>query len=194
MRYQVAGKEYVDKSLAAASNPFAKAMQDVSSFFFSSPSSPSFYHSSSHMKYTVRLRILLGINLDVSLFSFFLSSSLPNPPLTPFSLPLPLSRPGLPLKIRSFLNIAMLCNQNRSTELATHVKGALNNGASEEEIREVILQAACYCGMPAGIEGFRVAGRAVQEWHEQKLREGEMSRGDQDRHYDVDVASRSKED
>lgn len=88
----------------------------------------------------------------------------------------------------------MLCNQNRSTELATHVKGALNNRASEEEIREVILQAACYCGMPAGIEGFRVAGRAVQEWHEQKLREGEMSRGDQDRHYDVDVASRSKED
>lgn len=191
MRYQVAGKEYVDKSLAAASNPFAKAMQDVSSFFL-----PLLLFVTLLLTwtYTVRLRILLGINLDVSLFSFFLSSSLPNPPLTPFPLPLPLSRPGLPLKIRSFLNIAMLCNQNRSTELATHVKGALNNGASEEEIREVILQAACYCGMPAGIEGFRVAGRAVQEWHEQKLREGEMSRGDQDRHYDVDVASRSKED
>ena len=58
----------------------------------------------------------------------------------------------------------MLCCQNRGTELATHVKGALNNGGSEEEIREVILQAACYCGMPAGIEGFRVASKAVDEW------------------------------
>lgn len=58
----------------------------------------------------------------------------------------------------------MLCCQNRSSELATHIKGALNNGASEDEIREVILQAACYCGMPAGIEGFRVATKAVDEW------------------------------
>ena len=54
----------------------------------------------------------------------------------------------------------MLCCQNRGTELATHVKGALNNGGTEEEIKEVILQAACYCGMPAGIEGFRVASKA----------------------------------
>lgn len=74
------------------------------------------------------------------------------------------TRPGIELKTRSFLNIAMLCCQNRGTELATHVKGALNNGGSEEEIREVILQAACYCGMPAGIEGFRVASKAVEEW------------------------------
>ena len=48
------------------------------------------------------------------------------------------------------LNIALLACQNRSTELATHVRGALNNGASEEEIREVLLQTACYCGMPSG--------------------------------------------
>jgi 4-carboxymuconolactone decarboxylase len=88
------------------------------------------------------------------------------------------------------LNIVMLCCQNRSTELATHVKGALNNGATEEEIREVILQAACYCGMPAGIEGFRVAGKAIQEWHEQKRREGR----DTDTHHDVDIASRAKGD
>lgn len=74
MRYQVAGKEYVDKSLAAASNPFAKAMQDVSFsrlllllllLLFTIPLLT--------WTYTVRLRILLGINLDVSLFSFFLS-------------------------------------------------------------------------------------------------------------------------
>lgn len=82
------------------------------------------------------------------------------------------TRPGLSLKVRSFLNIAMLCTQNRGTELATHVKGALNNGATEEEIREVILQAACYSGMPAGIEGFRVAGKAVEEWNAQQIRSG----------------------
>lgn len=67
----------------------------------------------------------------------------------------------------------MLCCQNRGTELATHVKGALNNGASEEEVREVILQAACYCGMPAGIEGFRVAGKAVEEWKVERERKGQ---------------------
>lgn len=85
MRYQVAGKEYVDKSLAAASNPFAKAMQDVSSFFLL----PLLLFTIPLLTrtYTVRLRILLGINLDVSLFSFFFSSSLPNPPLTPFPFP-----------------------------------------------------------------------------------------------------------
>lgn len=84
----------------------------------------------------------------------------------------------------------MLCNQNRSTELATHVKGALNNGATEEEIREVILQASCYCGMPAGIEGFRVAWKAVQEWQEQKKREGTHV----GEHTDVGLADRVKED
>lgn len=66
----------------------------------------------------------------------------------------------------------MLCNQNRSNELATHVKGALNNGATEEEIREVILQAACYSGMPAGIEGFKVAGKAIEEWNAHQVRSG----------------------
>jgi 4-carboxymuconolactone decarboxylase len=66
----------------------------------------------------------------------------------------------------------MLCAQNRGTELATHVKGALNNGATEEEIREVILQAATYCGMPAGIEGFRVAGKAIDEYKKEKEAEG----------------------
>ena len=76
------------------------------------------------------------------------------------------------MKTRSFLNIAMLCCQNRGTELATHVRGALNNGATEEEIREVILHAATYCGMPAGIEGFRVAAKAIQNYHEEQEKEG----------------------
>jgi 4-carboxymuconolactone decarboxylase len=72
-------------------------------------------------------------------------------------------RPGLEKKTRSLLNIAMLCAQNRSPELAVHVRGAVNNGASEVEIRETLLQAACYCGMPAGIEGFKVAEKVIND-------------------------------
>ncbi|TID14300.1 4-carboxymuconolactone decarboxylase family protein [Venturia nashicola] len=72
-------------------------------------------------------------------------------------------RPGLEKKTRSLLNIAMLCALNRSTELAVHVRGAVNNGATEVEIRETILQVACYCGMPAGIEGTKVAERVILE-------------------------------
>lgn len=140
MRYQVAGKEYVDRSLAAADNPFAKAMQEVSSTI-----SP--HHSATLLSHSYSISPLT--------LEQYVSESCWGSIWT---------RPGLDLKVRSFLNIAMLCCQNRGTELATHVKGALNNGASEEEIREVILQAACYCGMPAGIEGFRVAWKAVEEW------------------------------
>lgn len=84
----------------------------------------------------------------------------------------------------------MLCCQNRGTELATHVKGALNNGATQEEIREVILQAACYCGMPAGIEGFRVAWKAIEEHTQNAQKEGQQVTD----HTDVDIASRSKGD
>lgn len=82
------------------------------------------------------------------------------------------TRPGLELKTRSFLNIAMLCQANRSTELATHVRGALNNGATEEEIREVILQATVYSGMPAGIEGFRVASKVIQDYRKEQEKAG----------------------
>lgn len=80
----------------------------------------------------------------------------------------------------------MLCCQNRGTELATHVRGALNNGATEEEVREVILQASIYCGMPAGIEGFRIAKEAVRGWKEEMERKGHGV-GD---HTDVGVAER----
>jgi 4-carboxymuconolactone decarboxylase len=82
------------------------------------------------------------------------------------------SRPGLERKTRSLLNIAMLCALNRGVELGVHVRGAVNNGASEVEIREVLLQAACYCGMPAGIEGFRVAERVLNEIKAEKATEG----------------------
>lgn len=73
------------------------------------------------------------------------------------------SRPGLPRKTRSFLNLAMLAILGRSQELATHIRGALRNGATEEEIREVLLQAAVYGGAPVGMEAFRVASRVLAE-------------------------------
>jgi len=76
----------------------------------------------------------------------------------------------------------MLCAQNRGQELATHVRGALTNGATEEEIREVILQAAGYCGMPAGIEGFRVAGRVIEEYKQEM-----KSKGEEKAHAETDV-------
>lgn len=74
----------------------------------------------------------------------------------------------------------MLCNQNRSAELATHIKGAMNNGASEEEVAEVILQASCYCGMPSGMEGFRVAQKAIEEWKQQQQQAGHTVNENQD--------------
>jgi 4-carboxymuconolactone decarboxylase len=66
-------------------------------------------------------------------------------------------REGLPRKTRSMLNLAMLSALNRSHEFRGHVRGALNNGVSRAEICEVLLQVAVYCGMPAGMEAFRVA-------------------------------------
>ncbi|WP_100812291.1 4-carboxymuconolactone decarboxylase [Microbacterium sp. BR1] len=67
------------------------------------------------------------------------------------------NRPGLPRATRSLINLSMLTALNRSHELATHVRGAVNNGVSRDEIKEVFLQAAIYCGVPAALESFRVA-------------------------------------
>ena len=67
------------------------------------------------------------------------------------------ARPGLDKKTRSFLSIAYVAPQGRSHELATHIRGALNNGASEDEIREVLIQAAVYRGFPTALESFRIA-------------------------------------
>lgn len=73
------------------------------------------------------------------------------------------TRPGLELKTRSLLNLAMITALNRPHELKLHVRGALNNGCTEAEIREVFLQAAIYCGVPAAIDSFRVAGEVLAE-------------------------------
>ena len=67
------------------------------------------------------------------------------------------SRPGLPRKTRSFLSIAFLAALGKHDELRTHIVGALNNGATREELTEVLLQSAVYCGMPVGLECFRIA-------------------------------------
>ena len=67
------------------------------------------------------------------------------------------ARDGLPRKTRSMLNLAMISVLNRPTELRTHLRGALNNGVTRDEIREVLLQVAVYAGMPAAMDGFRAA-------------------------------------
>lgn len=70
-------------------------------------------------------------------------------------------RDTLPLKTRSLINLAMITALNRPHELKLHVRGALNNGCSEEEIREVLLQTAIYCGVPAAIDAFRTAKEVI---------------------------------
>ena len=67
------------------------------------------------------------------------------------------ARDGLPRATRSLLNLAMLTALGRSNELRLHVRGALNTGCTPEQIAEVLLQAAVYCGVPAALEAFNVA-------------------------------------
>jgi 4-carboxymuconolactone decarboxylase len=67
------------------------------------------------------------------------------------------ARPGLERKTRSILNLGMLAALGREAELKVHIKGALRNGVTKEEISEIFLQVAVYCGAPASLEAFRVA-------------------------------------
>lgn len=71
-------------------------------------------------------------------------------------------RPGLDRKTRSMLNLAMLTALNRAPEIKLHVKGALNNGVSVDEIKEVLLHATIYCGIPAGLDAFKAANEVLQ--------------------------------
>ena len=73
------------------------------------------------------------------------------------------NRPGLDRKTRSFLNLAMLTALNRPHEIKLHVRGALNNGITEDEIVEVVMQAAIYCGVPAALDCMKVAVEVVKE-------------------------------
>lgn len=71
------------------------------------------------------------------------------------------TRPGLPLQTRSLINIAMLTALGRLDELQLHVRGAINNGCTPEDIQEVLLQAAIYCGVPAALDATRTAQRTL---------------------------------
>ena len=73
------------------------------------------------------------------------------------------ARPGLPRKTRSMLNLAMLSALNRPAELKLHLRGALTNGVTIEEIKEIFLQVAIYCGVPAGVDSFRAAQEVFRE-------------------------------
>jgi 4-carboxymuconolactone decarboxylase len=73
------------------------------------------------------------------------------------------TRPGLTRKERSMINIAMLTALNRPNEVRLHVRGALNNGVSVEQIREVLVQATVYCGIPAGLDAFKIADEVLAE-------------------------------
>lgn len=73
------------------------------------------------------------------------------------------NRPGLSRKYRSILNIGMIAVLGRSSELKMHVRGAINNGITKEELREIFLQITIYCGVPTGIESFRIAQDVFNE-------------------------------
>ncbi|WP_121062692.1 carboxymuconolactone decarboxylase family protein [Chachezhania antarctica] len=73
-------------------------------------------------------------------------------------------RDALPMKTRSMLNLAMIAALNRPHELKMHVKGALRNGVSRDEIREIFLQVAIYAGVPAGVDSFRIGKEGIAEY------------------------------
>ena len=73
------------------------------------------------------------------------------------------TRSGLDHKTRSFLNLAMLAAINRPAELKLHIRGAINNGITRDEMKEVFLQVAAYCGAPAALDAFKVAKEVFAE-------------------------------
>ncbi|KAJ5959256.1 4-carboxymuconolactone decarboxylase [Penicillium vulpinum] len=84
------------------------------------------------------------------------------------------TRPGLERRDRSLLNIGMLMALNRAPELAVHIRGARNNGLSEVEIREAILHATTYCGVPAGVDAMKIAERTLNEMADNGEKEREL--------------------
>lgn len=77
-------------------------------------------------------------------------------------------RPGLDRRTRSIVNLGMIAAQSRPHELELHVRGALRNGVTRTEIREIFLQVAVYCGMPAAIEAFKAARKVFAEIDQEK--------------------------
>jgi 4-carboxymuconolactone decarboxylase len=73
------------------------------------------------------------------------------------------TRPGIDRKTRSLMNLAMLTALNRAPEIKLHVRGALNNGVTVEEIKEALIHATVYCGIPAGLDAFKAANEVLKE-------------------------------
>ncbi len=73
------------------------------------------------------------------------------------------TRPGLPRKTRSIVNIAMLVALNRGAELRLHLRAALTNGVTRDEIKEILLQTGAYCGIPACLEAFKIATEVFKD-------------------------------
>ena len=73
------------------------------------------------------------------------------------------NRPGLDRKTRSIINLAMLTALNRPHEVKLHVRGAINNGLTKQDISEIFLQTAIYCGVPAAMDSFRIAREVFKE-------------------------------
>ena len=78
------------------------------------------------------------------------------------------TREGLDRRTRSIINLAMLSSLNRASELKLHVRGAVNNGVTVEEIKEIFLQVAVYAGVPAALESFKVAHEVLAEIEAEK--------------------------
>ena len=74
------------------------------------------------------------------------------------------ARPGLPHRTRSMLNIAFLVALDKPGELELHVTAALRNGVTPDEVMEILIQSAIYCGVPAALSGTRVARQALERW------------------------------
>jgi 4-carboxymuconolactone decarboxylase len=72
------------------------------------------------------------------------------------------TRPGLDRRTRSIINLAMLTALSKPAELKLHVKGALTNGLTVDEIKEILLHATVYCGIPAGLEAFKAAHEVLK--------------------------------
>lgn len=72
------------------------------------------------------------------------------------------SRPGIDHKLRSILTVTLLVALNRTAPLRTHIEGAINNGCTMEELREILLHCAVYAGLPAAVEGFKVAEEVLK--------------------------------
>jgi 4-carboxymuconolactone decarboxylase len=84
------------------------------------------------------------------------------------------ARPGLARRDRSLINLGMLTALGRSHELGVHVRGAVANGCTKREIQEALLQATIYCGVPAGMEAFRVAESVIEELEQRAVAAGDV--------------------